>query len=330
MVGGLSLSIALAENERTRPLIDGRIRPQGIDLIPTVLHGSEVFWRQLKYADFDVSDMSLASLFIAASRGDDTWVGLPIYPMRRFFHTEILVRRDAGIRTPADLRGRRVGVPEYQQTSAIWSRGILEDEFGVAASEIEWFMERGPDRSHGSATGFTPPPGVRLNQIPSDTSIGQMLLRGELDATLLYLTDRNLVDRSRADISVVTEPLFRDREAEGKRYYAATGLYPINHAMAIRRSLLEKHPWIALNLFTAFCQARDLLFADATSALKPHLELGLVPPGAAAALGTDPIPYGFKTAKHVLDTIARYLHAQGLTPRQIDTTTVFAPSTLDV
>jgi 4,5-dihydroxyphthalate decarboxylase len=174
----LTLSIALSDSIWTRPLIDGRIAPDGLRLIPSVLHGSEMFWRQLRFGDFGASEMSLASLFIACARGDTRWAAVPIFTMRRFFHTGILVRVGAGIDKPADLAGKRVGVPEYQQTSAVWSRGILQEHFGVAPMDVEWHMERGADRSHGSATGFTAPRGIRLRQIASGTDIGKMLLAG--------------------------------------------------------------------------------------------------------------------------------------------------------
>ena len=129
----------------------------------------------------------MSSLIIATSRGDTRWVAIPVFTMRKFFHTSIIVRNDSGIATPADLRGKRIGVPEYQQTWAIWSRGILQHEFGVHARDIEWFMERNPDKSHGGATGFNAPPGVRVNQIPPTTNMGEMLVRGELDGSLHYL-----------------------------------------------------------------------------------------------------------------------------------------------
>src|SRR6516225_9574197 len=126
----LELSIALSDNERTRPLIEGRVVPQGIKLLPTMVHPSEMFWRQLRFAEFDVSEMSMSSLIISVSRGDTRWVAIPVFTMRKFFHTSIIVRTDSGIAAPADLRGKRIGVPEYQQTWAIWSRGVLQHEFG--------------------------------------------------------------------------------------------------------------------------------------------------------------------------------------------------------
>jgi 4,5-dihydroxyphthalate decarboxylase len=244
----LDLSIALSDNERTRPLLEGRVVPQGIRLVPTMIHPSEMFWRQLRFGEFDISEMSLSSLIISTARGDTRWVAIPVFTMRRFFHTSIIVRTDSGITEPAQLRGRRIGVPEYQQTWAIWSRGALQHEFGVHAREIDWFMERNPDKSHGGATGFTPPDGVRVSQIAATSNMGEMLLRGELDGAIHYLPEKNLVDRSTVDVSSVTRPLFPDPAAEGRRYYAKTGLFPINHTVVIRRSLLEQHPWIALNL----------------------------------------------------------------------------------
>src|SRR5438132_746329 len=231
----LELSIALSDNERTRPLIEGRVMPQGIKLVPTMVHPSEMFWRQLRFAEFDVSEMSMSSLIISVSRGDTRWVAIPVFTMRKFFHTSIIVRTDSGITAPADLRGKRIGVPEYQQTWAIWARGILQHEFGVHARDIEWFMERNPDKSHGGATGFRAPPGVRVNQIPPASNIGEMLLRGELDG-------------------------------------------------GVERTLAAK----------------------------------------------DPLAYGVKASRAVLETITQYVHEQGLSERRVALEEIFAPSTLDL
>lgn len=328
----LELSIALSDNENTRPLIEGRVTPEAIRLTPTVVHPSEMFWRQLKFAEFDVSEMSLSSLLIATSRGETNWVAIPVYTMRRFFHTGIMVRADRGIKTPADLRGKKVGVPEYQQTAAIWCRGILEHEFGVRARDIEWFMERGPDKSHGGATGFKPPDGVTLNQIPPSTNIGEMLVKGELDATLLYLTDPNLVDRSRIDIDKAPgiQPLFPDKTAEARRYFEKTGVFPINHTVVVRRSLLERHPWIALNLYSAFLKAKNEARQASAVVLQPYFETGLLDGAARGALNRDLLAYGMKATRNVVEMIAQYVHEQGLTSRRVAVDELFAPSTLDV
>src|SRR5688572_3554829 len=169
----LKLSIALSENENTRAVLDGGIVPDGIKLYPTALHPSEMFWRQLKFAEFDVSEMSMSSLTIATSQAQTQWVALPVFTTREFFHLRILVRAAAGIQAPADLKGKRVGVPEYQQTAAIWGRGVLQHEFGVHPREMEFFMERTPETSHGGSTGFKPPEGVTVRFIPPITNIGE-------------------------------------------------------------------------------------------------------------------------------------------------------------
>jgi 4,5-dihydroxyphthalate decarboxylase len=330
-VSEIELSIALSDNERTRPLIEGEVVAQAIRLVPTMIHPSEMFWRQLRFGEFDISEMSMSSLIISLSRGDTRWVAIPVFTMRKFFHTSIIVRNDSGIATPADLRGKRIGVPEYQQTWAIWSRGILQHEFGVHPGDVEWFMERNPDKSHGGATGFRAPQGVRVNQIPPASDIGEMLIRGELDGALHYLVDRNLVDRSTVDISAVTRLLFSDPAAEGRRFYAKTGLYPINHAVVVRRSLLQSHPWIALNLYSAFVAAKEKIARCGQSYLHWYFETGLLDTGVRRTLGdNDPLAYGVKASRAVLETITRYVHEQGLSARRVELEEIFTPSTLDL
>jgi len=328
----LTLSVSLSDNERTRPLIQGRIPLLGMRWLTTVVHPSEMFWRQLRFSEFDVSEMSLATLFIALARGDNRFVALPIFTTRFFSHTQILVRGDRNISVPADLKGKRVGVPEYQQTSAVWSRGILQHEFGVLPSDIEWFMERPAAKSHGGATGFTPPDGVRLQQIPPSTNIGEMMVRGELDATLLYLTDKNLVDRSRIDVASVAQirTLFPDPAAEGRRYFAKTGIYPINHAVVVKRELLERHPWLAINIYHAFMAAKEEVEHEASESMKAYFETGLIAAEQQQALSADPKAYGLKTSRKVVETVAQFVHEQGLTDRRVALEEMFAPSTLDL
>lgn len=328
----LDLSIALSDNDRTHPIINGVVAVEGLRLRATIVHPSEMFWRQLKFADFDVSEMSMSSLLIAAAKGDYRWAAIPVFTSRMFFHTRALVRTDRGIDKPQDLRGKRIAVPEYQQTSAIWSRGIFKDEFGVDPRDVEWFMERTPDMSHGGSTGFVPPPGVKLNRIPATTNIGEMLVNGEVDATLLYLTNTNLVDRSTIDIArePLVRPLFANALAEGHRYYAKTGIYPINHTLVVRRDLLDKHPWLALNLYGAFLRAKDGATKRAREILDSWVETGAFGAEPEKPFRADPLAYGVKAARPVLETIAKYLHEQGLTDREVKIDEVFAKSTLDV
>ena len=327
----LRLSIGMASNPRTWPVLDGQATADGIDLVPSVVHPSELFWRQLRFADFDVSEMSFSSLMMARANGDERWVGLPVFTTRRFFHTEILVRRDSGIQTPADLKGRRVGVPEYQQTAALWTRGILEHEFGVSPKDMEFWMERTPSHSHRGATGFTSPAGVTIHQIPPENNIGTMMLSGELEATLLYIVNPNLIDRSTVDLWHHSDikPLFPDTPAEGARYYRKTGIYPINHGMVVRRDIVEDHPWTVLNLLKAFERANEIANEQRLEHISYHLAAGLIPRESQQALEQSIVAHGIKANRHVLETAARYSFEQGLTPRLVKLEEVFAASAME-
>jgi 4,5-dihydroxyphthalate decarboxylase len=243
------------------------------------------------------------------------------------------VRRDRGIDKPADLKGKKIGVPEYQQTAALWSRGILQHEFGVAASDIgEWWMERNPEHSHGGKMGFKAPPGVNLSYIPTTTDMGEMLLEGKLDGALLYLAGtNNLVDRSSADLNRHPDfkLLFSDPLAEGARYYRKTGIYPINHGMVIKREIADKHPWAILNIYKAFEQANELAEKARIEANEYHLEAGLVPPEMRKSLATPLVRHGIHANRKILETAAQFSHEQGLTPRLMKLEELFAPSVME-
>jgi 4,5-dihydroxyphthalate decarboxylase len=328
----LELSGALSENDRTRAILDREVVPEAINLNAAPMHPSEMFWRQLHHAEFDVSEMSISSFMIATSKGPTEWVGLPVFTARRFFHTGVIIRKDRGIAKPADLAGKKVGVPEYQQTAALWTRGVLRDEFGLQPASMEWFMERNPEQSHGGATGFTPPPGVKLSYVPRDTNLGEMLVSGKLDALMHFIAGQNLVDRSTVDPMADKNVgrLFDPPSAEAHRYYAKTGIYPINHMMVVRRSIAEKHPWVVLNIFNAFQQAKDRLVPELDTLLEPYYAVGTIDKKEQAALHTDVMPYGVKSARNVLETISRFLYEDGLTSRRVELEEIFAKPTLDL
>jgi 4,5-dihydroxyphthalate decarboxylase len=321
------LSAALYANARNRALLDGSVSPEGMRLVTSALTPGEMFWRQLKFAEFDVSEMSFASFIIATSHGPTEWYALPVFTERRFFHTGILVRRDAGIASPADLRDRAVGVPEYQQTAVCWIRGILEHDFGVDWRTFAWFMERSPERSHGGATGFRAP--ARLTYLQPDESLGAMLLDGRIDATLFYTLRNTILDRRTIDLAADTRvvPLFPDAAAEGRRYYAATGTFPINHCVIVRRALIDSDPALARRLYDAFVAAKVQLRESARSLLAPFADTGGVSP---AAVDTDPLTYGVRANRRTLETLTTYLQEQALTERVVALDELFAPATLDV
>ena len=327
----LKLTCALSSNPRTQPIIDGIVSPEAIELETVALHPSEMFFRQLKYSEFDVSEMSCSSLTIATSQAQTEWVGLPVFTSRRFFHTGVLVRTDRGIEQPADLAGKRVGVPEFQQTAALWTRSVLRSEYGVDPRTERWWMERNPDKSHGGQTNFAPPPGIELQYVPPEKNLGQMLIDGELDALSHWIDARNLVDRSHVDPrqSPNVRYLF-DRAAEAKRYYAKTHIYPINHCVVVRRSIVEQYPWVVLNIYNMFDAVKTYNARTLDLALEPYYDAGLLSSELGPQLQTDLLPYGVKRSRHVLETITQSVVDDGLAQRRVGLDEIFAPNTLDL
>ena len=331
-MANLKLSLAITSNPRTWPLIDGRVQPAGIDFAKTVLGPAEMFWRQLSFAEFDVSEMSMSELIMIRARGDERFIGIPAFTTRRFYHTGIFVRKGANVVDPSDLKGKRVGVPEYVQTSALWTRGVLENEFGVAPKDMIFFMERLPAHSHAGAIGFTMPAGVTINQIPPEKSIASMMLSGELDACMSYNRKQgDLIDRSDVDLDSHPDiqPLFADSAAEAIRYYRKSGIYPINHGMVVKRTIFEREPWVAINILRALNEANDIADGERRGHVAYHLETGLVPAEYREALATRIVTHGLKANRATLETAARYSNQQDLTPRVVSMDELFAANVLD-
>src|ERR1044071_8814872 len=321
----LRLSFVSAYNERVQPLMDGSIQPEGVELISTYSDPSETFWRQLKFHEFEISEMSLSSYLIARSRGMD-FIAIPVFPSRRFMHAELSYHVDSGIRAPGDVTGKRIGVGEYQQTASLWVRGILEHDFGVSQYKVDWYMERSEELSHGGATGFTPPPGISFQRIPPEKSLATMLVNHEIDVAPIagHLSRAfNVIDRSthmragEGDWSKV-KPLFPDEIDEAKRFVAKHGFVPVNHTYIIRGDVYREQPGIAVKLYQAFVAAQE---QDAATFLARIPAALIFAPEYLAMtrsiLGDDPFPYGIKANRLMIDTIASYSHEQGLTPRKM-------------
>jgi 4,5-dihydroxyphthalate decarboxylase len=197
---------------------------------------------------------------------------------------------------------------------------------------MTWWMERNDDKSHGHSSGFKPPPGVSVTSVPLNTNLGDMLLKGEIDGIVHYIANNNLVDRSRVDAAADPRVryLFEDREAESARYYKKTGIFPINHCMVIKRSVYERHPWIALNLYSGFLAAMEQVRKESLAWMALYYEMGLVDRGVRSVVTKTPMPYGIKAARPVLETITQYVHEQGLCERRVALDEIFAPNTLDL
>ena len=333
----LSLSFISAFNERVEPLMNGTIKAEGIELIPTYSHPAETFWRQLKFGEFEVAEMSMSSYLIAKSQGAEM-IALPVFPSRRLFQTELSYHVDSGVTEPGDLAGKRLGVAEYQQTAALWIRGILEHDFGVSQYKVHWYMERTEELSHGGATGFSPPPGISFQRIPPDKSMISMLVNHELDAAAInspWLSIPSIIGRSHGargggDWSKV-KLLFTDRMAEGARFFKKWGFLPVNHAYTVRGEIYKKYPWAAFNLYTGFVKAKAHFNAKLVDSIPTALFFGREYLAMTQEMfGTDPYPYGVKANRKMLETLIDFSHEQGLTKTKMKVEELFATSTLEL
>jgi 4,5-dihydroxyphthalate decarboxylase len=334
----LRLSFAVERSERTLPLIDGTIHPEGIELVPIVADPSEIFWRQLKFKEFDISALSFSSYMITKSQGTDM-IAIPVFPARRFMHTQLFIHTDSGVKEPGDLVGKRIGVGEYQQTAALWTRRILEHDFGVSQYKVNWYMERTEELSHGGATGFRPPQGISFHRIPPDKSLASMLVNHELDAAPIHRAlqkGSNIIDRSTqnrgtgGDWSKI-KPLFPDVIAEGERFVKKHSYVPASHTYVIRGDIQERYPWVAFNLYKAFVQAKDL----ARDRLAEDIPTGLIFGAQYLAqskqiLGDDPFPYGVNANRKMIEALIDGSYEQGLTPEKLTMESLFAASTLEL
>lgn len=334
----LQLSFISGLNERVQPLMDGTVQPEGVELIPTHSDPSETFWRQLKFHEFEISEMSLSSYLIAKSRGMDM-IAIPVFPSRRFMHTQLSYHVDSGIKEPGDLVGKRIGVGEYQQTASLWTRGILEHDFGVSQYKVHWYMERSEELSHGGATGFTPPKGISFHRIPPDKSLASMIVNHEIDVASVhraFQSETNVIDRStrirarEGDWSKV-KPLFPDRMAEGTRFFKKHGYIPANHAYIIRGDIYRTYPWLAFNLYKTFVKAKELARHELAESIPSALIFGAEHLKKTREIfGDDPFPYGIKENRGMLQTIIDYSYEQGLTAEKPKIEELFAPSTLEL
>ncbi len=333
----LKLGFITGYNERVEPLVRGEVEVEGVELIPTHSDPSETFWRQLNFQEFEITEMSLSSYLIATSHGVDM-IGIPVFPSRRFMHMEISYHVDSGVEAPGDLVGKRLGVGEYQQTSALWLRGVLEHDFGVSQFKVDWWMERTEELSHGGATGFEPPQGISFHRISPDKSLASMLLNHELDAAPIgraLRPDTNLIDRSTrirgsGDWSKI-KPMFPDPIAEGARFVKAHGFIPANHFFAIRGDIYRQYPWLAFNLYKGFLAAKEV----AQKRMADQIPSGFIYgreylKQSQAIFGDDPFPYGVEANRAMLQTTIDYSYEQGLTKQKVKVEGLVAPSTLEL
>lgn len=323
----LPITIATWDYDRVRALADGRVRVEGCDVNYMTMPVEEVLERAFFHREFDVAEIGFSPYLIALSRGIAPYLAIPAFLSRMFRHSAIYIRADRGIGGPAALKGKRIGVPEYQMSAAMWARGLLRDEFAVAAADINWVQGGLETPGRRDKFPLNLPEGFPLVSVAGDKTLSQLLADGELDAVIsarqpsCFAAGYPLVRR-----------LFPDYRAAERDYFRRTGVFPIMHAVGIRRDVLEKHPWLPASVYKAFVQAKRL--ADAEFAEVTALKIGL--PWLTAEfdatrelMGDDFWSYGVEPNRKTLELMARYSYEQGLAVRPVAVEEMFAPSTLN-
>lgn len=321
----LPLTIACWDYDRTRALMDGRIAVEGCDATYLALAPEEVFFRAFRHHEFDVTELSFSTYMMLRARGACPYIAIPAFVSRAFRHSAIYVRTDRGIAAPADLKGRVVGVPEYQVTAALWVRGMLKDEYGLDPVDLDWRTGGVEDSGRHEKVELSLPKGVRVKPIADGMTLGGMLEAGEIDALIAPRAPSCFVRRVPG-----VGRLFADFRAVEKAYWAKTRIFPIMHVVGIRESLVQKNPWLPSSVFKAFAQAKGLAMPELfeVAALKYLLPWVTAEAEETRALmGDDFWPYGVDANRPTLDAITRYSHEQGLTPRPLSIEELFAAST---
>lgn len=324
----LELSLSVCDYDRTRALFDGRAPIEGCDVTAVALEPEESFHRAFKFQEFDVTEISMSSYLMTMARGEQHYVAIPAFVSRLFRHSSIYIRTDRGIKGPADLKGKQVGVPEYQMTANVWVRGMLEEEYGVKPRDIKWRRGGLEEPGREERASMKLPAEIDLKTVPTDRSLSDMLEKGELDA-LIGARAPSCFLRGAPNVA----RLWLDYPAVEEAYFKKTKLFPIMHAIGIRKSLVEKYPWVAVNVYKAFLKAKALCMHELGQI--GHLATTLPWPVAAydrarAAMGEDFWPYGAHENKHALETLARYSFAQGLSVRQVPLEEMFAKPTYEL
>jgi 4,5-dihydroxyphthalate decarboxylase len=325
--GKLRLTMACWNYDRTRALLEGRIPIDGIELTYMSLPVEETFFRMLRYAEFDVAEMSLSSYTLSLFQDTPQFIAIPVFPSRFFRHSCIFVSAKSGIREPKDLIGKRVGNPEYQMTAPVWERGILADEYGVPVTSVTYISGGEEEPGRNEKIPLSLPPSIKTGEIPANRTLSSMIETGEIHALLTarapstYKNEAGNVKR-----------LFPNYAQVERAYYQKTKIFPIMHTVVIRRELYERRPWVAQALYKAFVLAQREVYQDLheTAALKTMLPWLLEHvEETEKTMGADFWPYGYQANVNNLSTFLRYSFEQGLSKRLLTPKELFAVETLE-
>ena len=325
MSQNISLDIACDMNDRTQPVYDGTVSPEGIDLTFLPLQIEETFWRMLKHEEFSAAEMSMSSYMMTRDRGYPELIAIPVFPSRFFRHSCIFINADAGIEEPADLADCNVGVPEYQMTASLWCRGVLQDEYGVSPEDMDWYHGGEEDEGREEKLELDLPDSITLDYIPSDRTLSGMLGSGDLDALIT----------ARAPSSFETDsverlfPNYRDVEMS---YYDRTGHFPIMHTIVLRQDVYDENPWVAQELYKTFERAKNICLEQ----LGDSGELQRTLPWlineveeTRELMGWDFWQYGVENNRETLEYMTEMSYDQGLIKDPLEVEDLFTPTTFD-
>ena len=322
------ITIACAEYDRTRAIMDGRVKVDGCDVTYLPLEPEELFFRAFRYHDFDIAELSFNSYLMTTSRDLCPYVAIPAFVSRHFRHSSIFVRTDRNIRSPKDLKGKLVGLPEYQQTANVWMRGIFKDEYGIDPADIHWRTGGQDEPGRDERTPLKLGGGVDLQPIGPDKTLTKMLVDGELDAVLSARELSCYVNKV-PNIGLMF-PNYREVEMD---YYKRSSIFPIMHLIGIKKSLVEKYPWLPATVYKAFCQAKAIAVNDmkamaAKKVTMPWPEAAVA--DAVKLMGEDYWRYGVAECAHEIDKLAGYSFEQGLATRKLTASEIFHPSVFEI
>lgn len=321
----LNLSLAIGNYDRCRPLIDGAVQIDGVNPVVMTLSPEEIFFRAFRGQEFDICELSLSSSTLQVANGTFPYVGIPVFLSRAFRHTAIYCRTDR-IQKPEDLRGRKIGLPEYQLTANVWVRAILQNDHGLAPSDVTWVRGGISHAGRPEKLKIKLPDNVKIEDAPEGETISSLLAKGEIDG---YVAPRP------PDVPVSTPNigwLFRDPTEAAKDYYRRTRIFPIMHILGVRRTLAEQHPWLPGTIYKAFEESKRLALehladTSATKITLPFVEERLKE--ARDLMGEDHWSYGIQQNRHVLEHFFRQHHEQGLSPRLVTPEDIFHPGTFE-
>ena len=322
----LQLSVAMGDYDRTRALFDGRVQIDGVDPIYMLLNPEEMFFRAMRSMDFDIAELSFSSYLVKHSKGDCPYIAIPVFLSRAFRHTSIYVRKDR-IKKPEDLKGKRIGLPEYQLTANVWARAILQDDFGVRPEDVTWVRGGIDTPGRPEKIKLQLPANVKVEAAPEGKTISELLDQGDIDG---FIGPRPPSRSALANPNIGW--LFDDPTAVAKDYYRRTGVFPIMHVVGIRKELAAQHPWLPGAVFKAFTQSKAAALAllsdtSATKVTLPFVEEQLK--AARETMGEDYWSYGVAPALKTLETFVRHHHSQGLSARLMSVDELFHPATYE-